>query len=128
MYCKVKLLLSVVFVFWASFGFAHEMTPAYPKFVTSYIDDVSVTKMKLFNRRDDVNYYKIEVWDNNWEPVPFASTNKIIKIGHNKSVSFDVYVQTKDLKYVVYICTISKNFKEDQKVTVIASRICSKID
>jgi len=128
MYCKVKLLLSVLFILWASFGFAHEMTPAYPKFSNSYIDDVSTTKMKLFNRRDDVSYYKIEVWDNDWKPVPFASTNKIIKIGYNKTVLFDVYVQTKDIKYVVYICTISKNFKSEQKVTLVASRICSKID
>jgi len=128
MYCKVKLLLSVVFVFWASFGFAHEMTPAYPKFVTSYIDDVSVTKMKLFNRRDDVSYYEVQVFDNDWESVPFASTNRIFKLGYQKSTSFEVYIQTKDLKYAVYICTMSKNFKQDKKVTIVASRICSKID
>ena len=116
-----------MFVFWGSCGFAHEMTPAYPKFVISYIDGVSSTKMKLFNRREDVSYYEVEVFSNDWEPVPFASTNKIIKIGYNKSTSFDVYVQTKDLKYVVYICTVSKNFKQDKKVTIVASRICSKI-
>ena len=124
----MKLLLTLIFIFCYNNSFAHEMTPAYPKFSGSYIDDVSTTKMKLFNRRDDVSYYKIEVWDNDWKPVPFASTNKIIKIGYNKTVSFDVYVQTKDIKYVVYICTISKNFKQELKVTLVASRICSKID
>jgi len=124
----MRFLLTFIFIFCYNNSFAHEMTPAYPKFSTSYINNVSTTKMKLFNKREEVNYYKVEVWDNDWNPVAFASTNKIIKIGYNKTMLFDVYVQTKDIKYVVYICTVSKNFKQEQKVTLVASRICSKID
>jgi len=124
----MRFLLTLIFIFCYNNSFAHEMTPAYPKFSTSYINNVSTTKMKLFNKREEVNYYKVEVWDNDWNPVAFASTNKIIKIGYNKTMLFDVYVQTKDIKYVVYICTVSKNFKQEQKVTLVASRICSKID
>ena len=124
----MRFLLTFIFIFCYNNSFAHEMTPAYPKFSTSYINNVSTTKMKLFNKREEVNYYKVEVWDNDWNPVAFASTNKIIKIGYNKTILFDVYVQTKDIKYVVYICTVSKNFKQEQKVTLVASRICSKID
>ena len=124
----MRFLLTFIFIFCYNNSFAHEMTPAYPKFSTSYINNVSTTKMKLFNKREEVNYYKVEVWDNDWNPVAFASTNKIIKIGYNKTILFDVYVQTKDIKYVVYICTVSKNFKQENKVTLVASRICSKID
>ncbi len=124
----MRLLLTLIFIFSFTNSFAHEMTPAYPKFSKSYINDVSTTKMKLFNRREDVSYYKVEVLTNDWKPVAFASTNKIIKIGYNKTILFDVYVQTKDIRYVVYICTVSKNFKQENKVTLVASRICSKID
>jgi|TARA_R110000772_G_scaffold98930_1_gene198453 hypothetical protein len=104
------------------------MTPAYPKFSNSYINNVSTTKMKLFNKREDISYYKVEVLTNDWKPIAFASTNKIIKLDYNKTILFDVYVQTKDIKHVVYICTVSKNFKQEKKVTLVASRICSKID
>ena len=124
----MRFLLTLIFIFCYNNSFAHEMTPAYPKVSTSYINNVSTTKMKLFNKREDISYYKVEVWDNDWKPVAFASTNKIIKIGYNKTILFDVYVQTKNIKYVVYICTVSKNFKQEQKVTLVASRICSKID
>ena len=44
------------------FGFqsnAHEMTPTYPVLDSSYIEGVVVAKMKLFNRREDVEYYEI---------------------------------------------------------------------
>ena len=33
---------------------AHELTPTYPKMRPSYIEDVSVTQMKMWNRREDV--------------------------------------------------------------------------
>ena len=58
------------------------MTPAYPKLKTSYIDGVSVTKMKLFNRREEVQYYQIEVFTFDFKPVPFASTDKILSLIH----------------------------------------------
>ena len=35
---------------------AHELTPTYPKMRPSYIEDVSVTQMKMWNRREDVLY------------------------------------------------------------------------
>ena len=97
----MRLLLTFIFIFSFTKSFAHEMTPAYPKFSNSYINNVSTTKMKLFNKR---------------------------KLGYNKTILFDIYVQTKDIKHVVYICTVSKNFKQEKKVTLVASRICSKID
>ena len=106
---------------------AHEMTAAYPKFKLSYIDGVSVTKMSLFNRRNDVSYYEIGVFTKDWEEVPFASTSKLIKVRYTKRYPFDVYVRNGDLNKVQYICTISKILKGEEPISKIASRICSKV-
>lgn len=103
------------------------MTPAYPNLTPSYIEGVSVAKMKLFNRREDVEYYEIEVFTWDFEPVPFASESKVIKIGFHKSKLFDVYIRSNDIDKVVYICTQSKLFKGTNQITLITSRICSKI-
>jgi len=106
---------------------AHEMTPAYPKLESSYVEGVSVANLKIFNRRSDVSWYEIGVFTNNWKPVPFASTTNIIEVGYNKKKLFDVYIRSRDIAKAVYICTESKVFKGKEQVTLIASRICSKI-
>ena len=106
---------------------AHEMTPAYPKLKSSYVEGVSVTNLKLFNRRSDVSWYEIGVFTDKWKPVPFASTTNIIEVGYNKKKLFDVYIRSRDIAKAVYICTESKVFKSKEQVTLIASRICSKI-
>jgi len=103
------------------------MTPTYPKLEPSYVDGVSVAKMKLFNRRSDVQFYEIGVFTNQWKPIPFASTTKVIKIGYNKRKLFEVYIRSVDVAKAVYICTESKVYKSTEQVTLIASRICSKI-
>jgi len=106
---------------------AHEMTPAYPKLESSYVEGVSVTNLKLFNRRNDVSWYKIGVFTDKWKPVPFASTSDVIEVGYNKRKGFDVYIRSRDIAKAVYICTESKVFKSKEQVTLVASRICSKI-
>ena len=123
MYCKVALIFMLL-------GFqaqAHEMTPAYPKFKLSYIDGVSVTKMSLFNRRNDVSYYEIGVFTEDWKEIPFASTSKLIQVRYTKRYPFEVYVRNQDLGRVQYICTISKILKGEKQISQIASRICSKV-
>ena len=106
---------------------AHEMTPAYPKFKLSYIDGVSVTKMSLFNRRNDVSYYEIGVFTKDWKEIPFASTSKLTQVRYTKRYPFEVYVRNQDLGRVQYICTISKILKGEKQISQIASRICSKV-
>ena len=106
---------------------AHEMTPTYPTLKSSYIDGVHVTKMKIFNRREGVEYYSIQVYTHDWKPLPFASTSKVINVKHNKRKLFDVYIRSNDLDKAVYICTESKIFKTDKQATLVSSRICSKI-
>ena len=121
--------LYIVFVF-CLFGFqsnAHEMTPAYPVLDSSYIDGVVVAKMKLFNRRADVDYYKIEVFTEEWKPVNFATVSKVLKVNYNETKLFDVYIRSVDIKKTRYICTTSKIFKGDNQIALVSSMICSKI-
>ena len=55
---------------------AHEMTPTYPKWKVSYIEGVKTTTMKMVNKRKDVEWYEIGVFDEEWEPIPFVTNIK----------------------------------------------------
>ena len=59
---------------------AHEMTPTYPKLEPSHLDGVYKTTMEMFNKREDVSYYEIGVFDKDKNPIPFVSSYKIIKM------------------------------------------------
>lgn len=123
MYSKVVLIVMLL-------GFqaqAHEMTPAYPKFTYSHIKGVSVTKMLLWNRREDSSHFEIKVFSGDWKEIPFASTSKLMKVRHTKKHPFDVYIRNSDLDRVTYICTSSKSFKGEGQRTIVTSRICSKV-
>lgn len=111
----------------ANIGYAHEMTPTYPKFKTSFVENVSVTTMKFWNRRSDVNYYEIGVFDEEWNALPFASESRIIKVDYLEHKDFDVYIRRKDLDNVEYICTTSKLLKEQVTSTGVKSMICSRV-
>ena len=106
---------------------AHQFLPTYPKFQYSFIDGVVYTKMELFNKRQEVEYYELGVFDESWNPVTFASENKLIRIGYLQTKQINVYLRKEDLKKATYICTESKTKKEDVQTTVISSKICSKI-
>lgn len=106
---------------------AHELTPTYPKLSQSFVDGVVATKMKLWNRRQDVSYYEIGVYDEEWNNLPFASSSRIMRIDYLASKNFEVYIKKKDAKKVEYICTTSKQLKEDVKSTGVKSRICSRV-
>ena len=106
---------------------AHELTPTYPEMRPSYIEEVSVTQMKMWNRRDDVFYYEISVFDKEWKPVAFATKNKIIELGYLAKTTFDLYIRDSDLNRIKYICTTSKQLKQDVQSTGVKSRICSKV-
>ena len=106
---------------------AHELTPTYPEIESAYIDGVSVIKMKMWNRRDDASYYEVNVYDGEWKSVPFATPEKIIKLGYLEHKSFELYIRDADRDKIKYICTISKQLKQDVQSTGIKSRICSKV-
>ena len=107
--------------------YAHEMTPTYPKLVPSFMDGIYRTELKLFNRRRDVEYYQIQVFDRNWQPIQFAAQNRLINLKYLGQEKFDVYIRKKDMDRITFICTESKLNIDNGNSTVIASRICSRI-
>ena len=60
----------------------HEFTPTYPELETSYMPGVLKAEMHLFNSRKDINYYQVSVYDENWNPVKFATESKIIQMDY----------------------------------------------
>lgn len=106
-------------------AYAHELTPTYVLLEKSFVQGISKTSLMLFNRREDVRFYEIQVFDEEWNEIEFASEYKIVEIDYLKRKKIDVYV--KPISNPVYICTTSKIEKEKITATVISSRVCSKI-
>lgn len=106
---------------------AHEMLPSHPVMRMSYVGGVMQTQMHLFNKRQDVEYYEIGVFDENWNPVPFVTGYRIIRLEYLEQVKFDVYILKQDTGKAEYICSRSKLRGEDSQQAIVASRICSRI-
>lgn len=105
---------------------AHEMVPTYPKLEPSFMNGLHQTTMTMFNKRSDVDYYEIGVFDSEWKAIPFVSNYTIFKIPYLSTVTFDVYVRDKDIVIAAYVCSQSKLKKGNRVRTAISSRICSK--
>ena len=112
----------------ASLVTAHEMTPAYPEIKPSHVKGVVKAQMSLFNQREDVKYYLIEVFDKNFINIPFSSRSRIMKLEYKERKNFEVYLRKSDLRRAVYICTTSKVIKQRSSMPLVSSRICSRID
>jgi len=129
MYRQLRVLyktLAVILASVAPFAQAHEMLPTYPRLKPSYVDDIMQTKMRMFNKRQDVEWYEIGVFDAEWNPVPFVTGYRILKLEYLSHVTFDVYIRESDARRAHYICSQSKLRRDDLEGTLIASRICSK--
>ena len=124
MYRQVIALLLVLCSGYAS---AHSWTPTYPVFTPSYIDGVIQTEMLLFNRRQDVKYFEVEVTDENFSPIPFASDSKIYRADYLQRVKVMIFIREESLSDATYICSRSKFLKSSTPVNLISSRVCSKI-
>jgi hypothetical protein len=119
------LILLIVAI--GSLAEAHQWLPTYPKLEPSYVDGVLVTRMELFNSRNDVSFYEVGVFDNDWQPVPFATESGIVNVEYLQRKIIDIYIRERDKQRAVYICTKSKLRDDRNQVTVVSSRICSKI-
>lgn len=107
---------------------AHEFTPTYPKLESSYIDGVLKADMKLFNKREDISYYRVGVYDADWNKIPFiVQGGKIINVEYLETKRFEVFLQEKSKGRVTYICTKSLTLQDGSTKTVMTSRICSKV-
>jgi hypothetical protein len=120
--------LIIIFIGWATAISAHEMTPAYPILKPTSVIGIVKADMSLFNSREDVEYYQIDLFDLNWINMPFSSKSRIIKVRYKERKDFIVYLRKIDLDEATYICTTSKVNKNTQTRAIIISRICSRID
>ena len=116
----------MILVMLSSIVNAHDMTPTYPKWKLSHVSGVIKTKIELLNKRKDVEYYEIGVFDKDFKNVPFVTSYKILKLPYTKKVSFEIFINEEDRARAVYVCSRSKLRKEDKVRTAVSSRICSK--
>lgn len=126
MHRQVKFL-SLILLLASAPVFAHQWTPTYVQFRPSYVKGISVVKMELFNNRMDIDYYSIGVFDSNWNPVKFVSSEEIVHLQYRQRRTVDIYANTFDLPRILYICSKSKILTEEKDRALVSSRICSKV-
>lgn len=105
----------------------HELTPTYPEFRPAFMNNISVTTMELYNAREEIEFYAIEVYDENWDPVPFLTRDRIVRVQHLERLTFEVYIRDEDLNNIEYICTTSRLIQDEIQSQGLSSRICSRI-
>ena len=106
-------------------AWGHEMVPTYPALTPSHVEGVLKAEMKMFNKREDVEFYEVGVFTEAGEPIPFVSSYKVLHLRYLEHVAFDVYIRKEDAEKAHYICSKSK-LRGDGTGTLLASRICSK--
>tara|TARA_R110002073_G_scaffold241651_2_gene403723 strand:+ start:751 stop:1122 length:372 start_codon:yes stop_codon:yes gene_type:complete len=111
----------------SGYASAHQFTPTYPTLELSHITGVYKAEMLLFNTRKEIRYYSLNVFDEEWNPVRFASGSKLIPMDYQERKYVDIYISKKDVKKAKYICSKSKILKSIKDPSIVASRICSKI-
>lgn len=123
----MKYWMIAAAMLFANVAAAHEMTPAYPKFESMYLNGVLRTTMKIWNRREDASYYEINVYDEEWNEISFTTVDKIVRVGYLETKSFEIYIREEDLEKVEFICSTSKLLKKEVNYTGITSKICSRV-
>ena len=106
---------------------AHQWTPTYVEWNDSYMTGIVQTRLNLFNIRQDVDYFEVQVLDVNMRPVDFAVTDKIIHAPYLNKKSVDIYIRRIDMDRAVYVCSVSKLLVAGNTGASVASRICSKV-
>jgi hypothetical protein len=114
-------------VLMSGYANAHQFTPTYPKLEISYMTGIYKAEMVLFNTRKEIKYYSLNVFDEEWAPVKFASTNKLIPMDYQETKYVTIYISDKDINKAKYICSKSKILQSVKDPSIVASRICSKI-
>jgi len=107
---------------------AHELTPTYPELTPSYISGVWSTHVVLWNARQEIDFYKVDVLDSDMNPVSFIATGgDLKKVDYLGRAHIEVFVREEDKDKATYICTESKLKRGTVQKSLVASRVCSKI-
>jgi len=123
-----QIMLLLVTLLSGQASLADDFTPTYAKLETTHIQGVLKASMKLFNKRDDIRYYRVGVYDSDWNKIPFIVTGgSVINVEYLDTKRFDVYIQKSNRDRVTYICTKSLTLQDGSTRSIMASRICSKV-
>ena len=107
---------------------AHELTPTYPKLTPSYIPGVLSTHVVLWNARQEIDFYKVNVLDENMNPISFIATGgDLKKVDYLGRAHIEIFVREEDQDKATYICTESKLKRGSVQRSLVASKVCSKI-
>jgi len=107
---------------------AHELTPTYPKLTPSYIPGVLSTHVVLWNARQEIDFYKVDVLDADMKPVSFIATGgDLKKVDYLGRAHIEIFVREEDQDKATYICTESRLRKGSAQRSLVASKVCSKI-
>ena len=124
----MKIIIAAALVALASAAASHEMSPTYPILKPSYVDGVKTTEMVIINKREDIDYYSVNVFDKDWNPIKFVSDYPgVLRVPYMGKRVFKIYIRNKDANRAEYICTKSKALKNDPRTTSVTSRICSRV-
>ena len=123
----IMLRYVLLLIFMTTSVNAHEMVPTYPILESSYMQGLQKTKVTIFNKRPEVEYYEIGVFTKDWEPIPFVSTYKVFPVPYLSTVTVELFIRNVDRNIVTYICSKSKLRKSYVTRTAVSSRICSRV-
>jgi hypothetical protein len=121
-----RAIIATFFVAVATSAVAHDMTPTYPEWYVSHIQGVVKTPMEIFNKRKDVEWYEIGVFDDAWEAVPFVISYKLVRLEYLDHGKFDLYLRREDVKRAKYVCSRSKIMGDAMLAPILSSRVCSR--
>ena len=119
-----RLLLTLLLM--SGLAHAHEQVPTYPKWEQGIYSGVLTTTIEIFNKRSDVEYYEIGVFDKEWNPVYFVADYKVVRLKYLTGTSVDIYISKESRDRVEYVCSRSKIRKGSESRTAVSSRICSR--
>ena len=122
----IRFVMTLFMFLTSGYASAHEWLPTYPTLVQSYVEGILQTEMTLYNARQDVEYYEIGVFDEEMNPVSFATAEKIVNVEFQRRKKITVFVRGVDRDRAVYVCTKSKLLRDTGTKALITSKICSK--
>ena len=119
-------ILTACLVASCSHAIAHEMTPTYPKWIPSHVPGIMKSQVEMFNKREDVEFYEVGIFDSDFNPIPFVSQYKVFKLEYLGHVTIELYIREEDRFKAEYVCSKSKLRKSKDIRTAISSKICSR--
>ena len=92
----------------SGYASAHQWMPTYPKLEPSYVEGILKVRMELFNTRSDVKYYEILLYNESFEPLKFATQERIVEVGYLKRKNIEIFIREQDRDVATYVCSKSK--------------------